>query len=139
MLSSNTEMLKAMLRARTELVMNYLNYVELISTQLLSQTDAPKTARDCTFDERDRECMKARLIKAVEVYSHYFCRFNQVTGMIEQELTRRVMENVYPPVLPVALQAPKRSLYPGDDDDSWLSLRLAAILHLKEKQNDKHN
>ena len=40
-------MLKAMLQARTELVMNYLNYIELISTQLLSQTDAPKTAHDC--------------------------------------------------------------------------------------------
>ena len=138
MLSSNTEMLKAMLRARTELVMNYLNYVELISTQLLSQTDAPKTARDCTFDERDCEVMKARLIKAVEVYSHYYCNFNRITGVVEQELTR-VMENVYPPVLPVPLQGPKRNLYPGDDDDSWLSSRLAAILHLKEKQNDKHN
>jgi hypothetical protein len=59
MITNNTEMLKAMLRARTELVMDYLNYIELISTQLLSQTDAPKTARDCTFDERDREYMKA--------------------------------------------------------------------------------
>ena len=39
--------------------------------------------------------------------------------MIEQELTRRVMENIYPPVVPVVLQEPKRSLYPGDDD-SWL-------------------
>ena len=119
MITNNTEMLKAMLRARTELVMNYLNYIELISTQLLSQTDAPKTGHDCSFDAREREVMKSRLIKSVEVYSHYFCRFNQVTGMIEQELTRRVMENIYPPVLPVALQAPKRSLYPGDDD-SWL-------------------
>ena len=118
-MTNNTEMLKAMLQARTELVMNYLNYVELISTQLLSQTNAPKTARDCSFDERDREVMKARLIKSVEVYSYYYCRFNQVTGAIEQELTRRVMENIYPPVLPVVLQAPKRSLYPGDDD-SWL-------------------
>ena len=119
MITNNTEMLKAMLRARTELVMNYLNYIELISTQLLSQTDAPKTGHDCSFDAREREVMKSRLIKSVEVYSHYFCRFNQVTGTIEQELTRRVMENIYPPVLPVALQAPKRSLYPGDDD-SWL-------------------
>lgn len=118
-MTNNTEMLKAMLRARTELVMNYLNYIELIATQLLSQTDAPKTAHDCSFDVREREVMKAQLIKSVEVYSHYYCRFNQVTGMIEQELTRRVMENIYPPVLPVALQAPKRSLYPGDDD-SWL-------------------
>lgn len=119
MITNNTEMLKAMLRARTELVMDYLNYIELISTQLLSQTDAPKTARDCTFDERDREVMKARLIKAVEVYSHYYCNFNRITGGVEQELTRRVMEDLYPPVLPVSLQAPKRSLYPGDDDN-WL-------------------
>ena len=119
MITSNTEMLKAMLQARTELVMNYLNYVELLSTQLLSQTDAPKTAHDCTFDERDREIMKSRLIKSVEVYSHYFCNFNRVTGVIEQELTRRVVEDLYPPVLPVSLQAPKRRLYPGDDDD-WL-------------------
>ena len=108
-----------MLRARTELVMNYLNYIELIATQLLSQTDAPKTGHDCSFDAREREVMKAQLIKSVEVYSHYFCRFNQVTGMIEQELTRRVMKNIYPPVVPVVLQEPKRSLYPGDDD-SWL-------------------
>lgn len=119
MITNNTEMLKAMLRARTELVMDYLNYIELISTQLLSQTDAPKTARDCTFDERDREVMKARLIKAVEVYSHYYCNFNRITGVVEQELTRRVMEDFYPSVLPVPLQAPKRSLYPGDDDN-WL-------------------
>lgn len=119
MITNNTEMLKAMLRARTELVMDYLNYIELISTQLLSQTDAPKTARDCSFDERDREVMKARLIKSVEVYSHYYCNFNRVTGVVEQELTRRVMEDLYPPVLPVPLQAPKRSLYPGDDDN-WL-------------------
>ena len=119
MITNNTEMLKVMLRARTELVMNYLNYIELISTQLLSQTDAPKTGHDCSFDAREREVMKAQLIKSVEVYSHYFCRFNQVTGMIEQELTRRVMENIYPPVVPVVLQEPKRSLYPGDDD-SWL-------------------
>ena len=112
-------MLKVMLRARTELVMNYLNYIELISTQLLSQTDAPKTAHDCSFDARELEVMKAQLIKSVEVYSHYFCRFNQVTGTIEQELTRRVMENIYPPVVPVVLQEPKRSLYPGDDDN-WL-------------------
>ena len=119
MTTNNTEMLKAMLRARTELVMNYLNYIELISTQLLSQTDAPKTGHDCSFDAREREVMKAQLIKSVEVYSHYFCRFNQVTGMIEQELTRRVIENIYPPVVPVVLQEPKRSLYPGDDD-SWL-------------------
>ena len=118
-MTNNTEMLKVMLRARTELVMNYLNYIELISTQLLSQTDAPKTGHDCSFDAREREVMKAQLIKSVEVYSHYFCRFNQVTGMIEQELTRRVMENIYPPVVPVVLQEPKRSLYPGDDD-SWL-------------------
>ena len=118
-MTNNTEMLKAMLWARTELVMNYLNYIELISTQLLSQTDAPKTAHDCSFDAREREVMKAQLIKSVEVYSHYFCRFNQVTRTIEQELTRRVMEDIYPPVLPVALQAPKRSLYPGDDDN-WL-------------------
>lgn len=110
-------MLKAMLRARTELVMNYLNYVELISTQLLSQTDAPKTAHDCSFDEREREVMKSRLIKSVEVYSHYYCRFNHIAGVVEQELTRRVMKDIYPPVLPVALQAPKRSLYPGDDDN----------------------
>lgn len=119
MITNNTEMLKVMLRARTELVMNYLNYIELISTQLLSQTDAPKTAHDCSFDAREREVMKSRLIKSVEVYSHYFCRFNQVTGTIEQELTRRVMENIYPPVVPVVLQEPKRSLYPGDDDN-WL-------------------
>ena len=119
MTTNNTEMLKAMLRARTELVMNYLNYIELISTQLLSQTDAPKTGHDCSFDAREREVMKAQLIKSVEVYSHYFCRFNQVTGMIEQELTRRVIENIYPPVVPVVLQEPKRSLYPGDDD-SWV-------------------
>ena len=118
-MTNNTEMLKAMLRARTELVMNYLNYIELISTQLLSQTDAPKTAHDCSFDAREREAMKAQLIKSVEVYSHYYCRFNQVTGIIEQELTRRVMEDIYPPVVPVPLQAPKRSLYPGDDDN-WL-------------------
>ena len=118
-MTNNTEMLKVMLRARTELVMNYLNYIELIATQLLSQTDAPKTGHDCSFDAREREVMKAQLIKSVEVYSHYFCRFNQVTGMIEQELTRRVMENIYPPVVPVVLQEPKRSLYPGDDD-SWL-------------------
>ena len=118
-MTNNTEMLKAMLRARTELVMNYLNYIELISTQLLSQTDTPKTAHDCSFDAREREVMKAQLIKSVEVYSHYYCRFNQVTGMIEQELTRRVMEDIYPPVLPVVLQSPKRSLYPGDDDN-WL-------------------
>lgn len=119
MITNDNEMLKAMLRARTELVMNYLNYVELISTQLLSQTNAPKTARDCTFDERDREVMKARLIKSVEVYSHYYCRLNRVVGMVEQELTRRVMEDIHPPVLPVTLQEPKRSLYPGDDDN-WL-------------------
>ena len=118
-MTNNTEMLKVMLRARTELVMNYLNYIELIATQLLSQTDAPKRGHDCSFDAREREVMKAQLIKSVEVYSHYFCRFNQVTGMIEQELTRRVMENIYPPVVPVVLQEPKRSLYPGDDD-SWL-------------------
>lgn len=119
MVTNNTEILKAMLRARTELVMNYLNYVELISTQLLSQTDAPKTAHDCSFDEREREVMKSRLIKSVEVYSHYYCRFNRITGVVEQELTRRVMQDIYPPVLPVPLQAPKRSLYPGDDD-KWL-------------------
>ena len=119
MTTNNTEMLKVMLRARTELVMNYLNYIELISTQLLSQTDAPKTGHDCSFDAREREVMKEQLIKSVEVYSHYFCRFNQVTGMIEQELTRRVIENIYPPVVPVVLQEPKRSLYLGDDD-SWL-------------------
>ena len=119
MTTNNTEMLKVMLQARTELVMNYLNYIELIATQLLSQTDAPKTGHDCSFDVREREVMKAQLIKSVEVYSHYFCRFNQVTGTIEQELTRRVMENIYPPVVPVVLQEPKRSLYPGDDD-SWL-------------------
>ena len=118
-MTNNTEMLKVMLRARTELVMNYLNYIELIATQLLSQTDAPKTGHDCSFDAREREVMKAQLIKSVEVYSHYFCSFNQVTGMIEQELTRRVMENIYPPVVPVVLQEPKRSLYTGDDD-SWL-------------------
>ena len=118
-MTNNTEMLKAMLRARTELVMNYLNYIELIATQLLSQTDASKTAHDCSFDVREREVMKAQLMKSVDVYSHYYCRFNQVTGMIEQELTRRVMENIYPPVLPVQLQAPKRSLYPGDDEN-WL-------------------
>lgn len=119
MITNNTEMLKAMLRARTELVMDYLNYIELISTQLLSQTDAPKTARDCSFDERDREVMKAQLMKSVDVYSHYYCNFNRVTGTIELELTRRVMEDIYPPVLPTPLQAPKRSLYPGDDDN-WL-------------------
>lgn len=119
MITNNTEMLKAMLQARTELVMNYLNYIELLSTQLLSQTNAPKTARDCSFDERDREVMKARLIKSVEVYSHYYYNFNRVTGVVEQELTRRVLEDIYPPVLPVPLQAPKRSLYPGDDDN-WL-------------------
>ena len=119
MTTNNTEMLKVMLRARTELVMNYLNYIELIATQLLSQTAAPTTGHDCSFDAREREVMKAQLIKSVEVYSHYFCRFNQVTGTIEQELTRRVIENIYPPVVPVVLQEPKRSLYPGDDD-SWL-------------------
>lgn len=112
-------MLKAMLQARTELVMNYLNYVELISTQLLSQTNTSKTARDCSFDERDREVMKARLMKSVEVYSHYYCNFNHVTGVLEQELTRRGLEDIYPPVLPAPLQAPKRSLYQGDDDN-WL-------------------
>jgi len=116
---NNTEMLNVMLQARTELVMNYLNYIELLSTQLLSQTNTSKTARDCTFDERDREVMKSRLIKSVEVYSHYYCNFNRVAGAIERELTRRVMEDIYPPVLPVPLQAPKRSLYPGDDDN-WL-------------------
>lgn len=119
MITNNTELLKVMLRARTELVMNYLNYVELISTQLLSQTDAPKTARDCSFDARDREVMKAQLIKSVEVYSHYYCRFNHIAGVVEQELTRRVMEDIYPPALPVPLQAPRRSLYPGDDEN-WL-------------------
>lgn len=119
MITNSTEMLKAMLQARTELVMNYLNYVELISTQLLSQTNTSKTARDCSFDERDREVMKARLMKSVEVYSHYYCNFNRVTGMLEQELTRRVLEDIYPPVLPTPLQAPKRSLYPGDDEN-WL-------------------
>lgn len=118
-MTNNTEMLKAMLRARTELVMNYLNYVELISTQLLSQTNAPKTARDCSFDELEREVMKSRLIKSVEVYSHYYCNFNRITGVVEQELTGRVMQDIYPPVLPVPLQAPKRSLYSGDDD-KWL-------------------
>ena len=119
-MSSNTEMLKVMLRARTELVMNSLNYIELLSTQLLSQTNTSKTARDCTFDERDREVMKARLMKSVEVYSHYYCNFNRVTGALEQEMTRRVLEDIYPPVLPVPLQAPKHRLYPGDDDN-WLN------------------
>lgn len=119
-MSNNEDILKVMLQARTELVMNYLNYVELLSMQLLSQTNASKTSRDCSFDERDREVMKAKLCKAVEVYSHYFCRYNEVAGLLEREMTRRVMEDMYPPVLPVRLQEPKRSLYPGDDAN-WLN------------------
>lgn len=119
-MSNNEDMLKVMLQARTELVMNYLNYVELLSTQLLSQTNTSKAPRDCSFDERDREVMKAKLYKAVEVYSHYFCRYNEVAGLLEREMTRRVMEDMYPPVLPVRLQEPKRSLYPGDDAN-WLN------------------
>ena len=63
-MSNNEDMLKVMLQARTELVMNYLNYVELLSMQLLSQTNTSKTSRDCSFDERDREVMKAKLCKA---------------------------------------------------------------------------
>ena len=119
-MSNNEDMLKVMLQARTELVMNYLNYVELLSMQLLSQTNTSKTSRDCSFDERDREVMKAKLCKAVEVYSHYFCRYNELAGLLEREMTRRVMEDMYPPVLPIRLQEPKRSLYPGDDDN-WLN------------------
>ena len=119
-MSNNEDMLKAMLQARTELVMNYLNYVELLSTQLLSQTNTSKTHHDCSFDERDREVMKAKLCKAVEVYSHYFCRYNEVAGLLEREMTRRAIEDMYPPVLPITLQGPKRSLYPGDDDN-WLN------------------
>ena len=118
-MSNNEDMLKVMLQARTELVMNYLNYIELLSTQLLSQTNTSKTSRDCSFDERDREVMKAKLCKAVEVYSHYFCRYNELAGLLEREMTRRVMEDMYPPVLPIRLQEPKRSLYPGDGD-KWL-------------------
>lgn len=118
MITNDNEMLKVMLQARTELVMTYLDYIELLSKQLLSQTDAPKTAHDCSFDERDREAMKAKLCKAVEVYSHYYCRLNRVMGVVEQELTRRVLEDIYPPVLPLTLQGPKRDLYPSSPD--WL-------------------
>lgn len=118
-MSNSEDMLKVMLQARTELVMTYLDYIELLSKQLLSRTNTSKTARDCSFDERDREVMKAKLCKMVEVYSHYYCRFHEVSEALEREMTRRVMQDMYPPVLPVVLQAPKRDLYPSKPD--WLN------------------
>ena len=41
-MSNSEDILKVMLQARTELVMTYLDYVELLSKQLLSQTTTPK-------------------------------------------------------------------------------------------------
>lgn len=113
------DLLKVLQQTRTELVMTYLDYIELLSEQLMSQTNTSKTAHDVTIDEREREAMRHKLMKVVEKYSHYYCKFNKLSEGMENELTRRVLENVYPPVLPVVVQGPKRDLYPGKPD--WLN------------------
>ena len=118
-MSTQMEMFEAMLHARSALVMGYINYIDTCSKYLYERYNTPKTSRDLIEQRKQVEILKTNLSSLAEAYSYYFSRYYELSKQQEFELTRRILEDTYPPLVPVPVENLQRHLYPGKPD--WLS------------------
>ena len=118
-MSTQMEMFEAMLYARSALVMGYINYIDTCSKFLYERYNTSKTSKDLTEQQKQVEVLKVNLSSLAEAYSYYFSRYYGLNKQQEYELTRRILEDTYPPLVPVPVENLRRHLYPGKPD--WLN------------------
>ncbi len=113
-------LLKHMLHARTQLVMNYLTYIEFIADKLKNGEtlhNESKTAEDCNGIRMNMITLRQLVAHSAEQYAHCYAAYAGMTTAMQNELARRVMQDIYPPLERPA--GPPRDLYPGKLD--WLN------------------
>ena len=118
-MSSQLEYFDAMLKARSALVTNYINYIDACSKFLYEKYNTTGTTKELRDKQAMVEALKQMLIQNAEHYSYYFSKYYTMTEKQKHELTERILRDTYLPLVPVPVESIRPHLYPGKPD--WLS------------------